>query len=90
VLFRLRMAGSFSVRRTVGAAGCGAAGALGAVLPAAAVGALLVGILVGVIVAERLAAARRRARGEPSPLERLDGLTRAEQRGRGLAPPWRR
>ena len=32
-----------------------------------------VAVLAGVIGAEQLAAARRRARGEPSPLERLDG-----------------
>jgi hypothetical protein len=49
-----------------------AVGLLGAFLPALAMGALLVSVLVGVIVWEQVAAARRRARGEPSPLERLE------------------
>jgi hypothetical protein len=31
-----------------------------------------VGVLVAVIAAERIAAARRRARGEPTPLDRLE------------------
>jgi low temperature requirement protein LtrA len=71
-LFRLRMAGTLSWKRTLGAICCVAAGALGAFLPALAVGALLVGVLVGVIGTEHIAAARRRGRGEPSPLERLE------------------
>ena len=33
---------------------------------------LLVAVLVSVIGAESVAAARRRVRGEPSPLERID------------------
>jgi low temperature requirement protein LtrA len=73
VLFRLRLAGSLSWRRLGGAAGCVLAGATGAFLPALAVAALVVLVLVAVIAAERVAAARRRARGEPSPLERLEG-----------------
>jgi hypothetical protein len=35
------------------------------------VAALLLGVLVAVIVGDQLAGARRRGRGEPSPLERL-------------------
>jgi low temperature requirement protein LtrA len=70
--FRLRMAGSVSWRRLGGALGCVAVGAVGLALPALAVQALLVGVLVAVLVLERLAAGRRRRRGDPSPLERLD------------------
>jgi hypothetical protein len=45
---------------------------LGAAIPAIAVAALLVAILVAVIALEERAGARRRARGEPSPLDRLE------------------
>ena len=45
---------------------------VGLAVPALAVSALVVGVLVTLIGAEQLAAARRRGRGEPSPLERLD------------------
>jgi hypothetical protein len=45
---------------------------VGLVAPALVVSTLLLAVLVGVIAAERVAAARRRARGEPSPLERLE------------------
>ncbi|HSK15879.1 MAG TPA: low temperature requirement protein A [Gaiellaceae bacterium] len=72
VLFRLRMAGSIAWRRLAGAVACLLVGVVGFALPALAVAALLVAVLAGVIGAEQLAAARRRARGEPSPLERLD------------------
>jgi low temperature requirement protein LtrA len=71
-LFRLRMAGSIAWKRLAGAGACVAVGALGTLLPALAVSALLVAVLVGVIAGERVAAARRRARGEPSPLRRLE------------------
>lgn len=71
-LFRLRLAGSLSVKRLAGAAGCVACGALGAVAPALVVAAAVVAVLAAVIVAEEVAAARRTARGEPSPLERLE------------------
>jgi hypothetical protein len=60
-----------SWKRLGGAAACLVAGALGAVLPGLAVAALVTAVLIAVIVAERVAALRRRARGEPSPLERL-------------------
>jgi hypothetical protein len=41
-------------------------------MPALAVAALLVAILVTVIALEERSGARRRARGEQSPLERLE------------------
>jgi low temperature requirement protein LtrA len=77
-LFRLRMAGSIAWKRLAGALACLVAGAVGFVLPALAVAALLVGVLVAVIGAEQLAAARRRVRGEPSPLERLEASARTK------------
>ena len=70
--FRLRMAGSVSVRRLLGAVGCVLAGLTGAVLPGLAVAALVLAVLVAVIASEHVAAARRSARGQPSPLERLE------------------
>ena len=72
VLFRWRLAGSPSWKRLAGAIACVGAGALGAVVPGIVLAALLVGVLVGVIVSERVAGARREARGEPSPMERLE------------------
>ena len=72
VLFRLRMAGTLSWKRLAGALACVAVGGLGSVAPGLALSALLVAVLVGVIVAERVAEARRRGRGEPSPMERLE------------------
>jgi hypothetical protein len=49
-----------------------AVAALGDLLPALAIGGLLLMILVAVIVGDEVAAARRKGRGEPSPLERLE------------------
>jgi low temperature requirement protein LtrA len=72
VLFRLRMAGSLSGRRLGGALVCVAVGLVGLAAPALVVAALLVGVLVGVIALERMSSRRREARGEPSPLERLE------------------
>lgn len=72
VLFRLRMAGSVSWKRLGGALACLAVAGVGAFAPGLVVSALLVLVLVAVLGAERLAAVRRRARGEPSPLERLE------------------
>jgi len=72
VLFRLRMAGTVSWKRLVGALACVAVGGLGAVAPGFVLSGLLVAVLVGVIAAERIAEVRRRARGEPSPRERLE------------------
>ena len=64
-LFRLRMAGSVSWRRLGGAVACLATGLIGAFVPALVVAALLIAVLVAVISSEYVAAARRRARGEP-------------------------
>jgi low temperature requirement protein LtrA len=71
-LFRLRMAGSLSVKRLAGAFACAGVGGVGAFAPALVVAALVVAVLVAVIGSEHVAAARSRAHGEPSPLERLE------------------
>jgi low temperature requirement protein LtrA len=73
VALRLRMSGTISGRRLVGALACLAIGAIGTVAPALVVAGLLFGVLVTVIVADHVAATRRRARGEPSPLEQVGG-----------------
>jgi low temperature requirement protein LtrA len=70
-LFRLRMAGTISTKRLGGAIACVAAAGVGAFAPALVLAALVTAILVAVIVSEQVATARRRRRGEPSPLERL-------------------
>jgi low temperature requirement protein LtrA len=72
VALRLRMTGTISAKRLTGALACVAIGGVGAFAPALVLAALLVAVLVAVIAAEQLAAARRRARGEQSPLERLE------------------
>ena len=72
LLSRRRMAGSISRRRLpadLAVVGCGA---LGAWLPALATTSLISALLVAVIVSDRVTAARRRARGEPSPLEAFE------------------
>jgi hypothetical protein len=66
------MAGSVSWRRLGGALACVALGGLGVFAPALVLAALVVSVLIAVIGAERVAEARRRGRGEPSPLERLE------------------
>jgi low temperature requirement protein LtrA len=71
-LFRLRMAGTVSVKRLAGAAACLLAGATGGFAPGWVLQALIVAILAAVIVAERAAGRRRAARGELAPLERLE------------------
>ncbi len=71
-LFRLRMAGSVSWKRLGGALVCVLVGFVGVYVPALVVAALLIAVLVAVIVSEYVAAARRSARGDPSPLERLE------------------
>jgi low temperature requirement protein LtrA len=71
-IFRLRMAGSVSWKRLAGALGCVAAGFVGTFAPALVVAALVVAVLAAVIGAEHVSGARRAARGEPSPLERLE------------------
>ncbi len=77
VAMRLRMAGTVSARRLSGAIACLAVGLVGLVVPALAVSALLVGVLIAVIVWERVAEARRDARGAPSPLERVEASAAA-------------
>ncbi|TMC67857.1 MAG: low temperature requirement protein A, partial [Chloroflexi bacterium] len=72
VLFRLRMAGSLSWKRLGGALACVVVGGVGTFAPALVVASLVVAVLAAVIGAEITAAARRSARGEPSPLERLE------------------
>jgi low temperature requirement protein LtrA len=72
VLFRLVMARSISWKRTLGAVACVPIGLLGLAVPALVLAALLVAMFVAVIVSERIAFLRRPARGEPSPLERLE------------------
>ena len=70
-LFRLRVAGTVSGKRLAGALACVVAGLLGTVIAALWLAVLIVAILVAVIVAEQVTGTRRRARGEPSPLEAL-------------------
>jgi low temperature requirement protein LtrA len=72
VLFRWRMTGSPGWKRLAGAGACLAVAIVGLFVPALVVAALLVLVLVAVIGAEHVAGARRRARGEASPLERLE------------------
>ena len=72
VALRLRMTGTISGKRLTGAVACLAVAGVGLFAPALVVGALLVAVLVTVIVVERAAELRRRGRGEPSPLERLE------------------
>jgi low temperature requirement protein LtrA len=79
-VFRLRMTGSVSWKRLGGALACVTVGGLGAFAPALVVAALLLAVLVVVIGAEHVAAARRRARGEPSPLERLEASAARQDR----------
>ncbi|MEA2443942.1 MAG: hypothetical protein QOJ12_1234, partial [Thermoleophilales bacterium] len=71
-LFRLRMAGSTGWKRPAGAVACVAVGAVGAFAPALVVVALVVAVLAAVIALEEASGARRRARGESSPRERLE------------------
>ena len=77
-LFRLRLAGSVSAKRLGGAVACAAVGGIGAVAPALVVLGLVVVVLVAVIGAEHVTGARRRRRGEPSPLERLEASAVAQ------------
>jgi low temperature requirement protein LtrA len=72
VALRLRLTGSVTGRRLAGALACLAVGAIGTLVPALAVAGLLFTVLVAVIVGDQIAGARRTARGEPSPLERLE------------------
>ena len=76
VLFRQVMAGSMSGKRVAGVVACVAVGFLGLVIPALAVAALLLLVLVAIIVAEHQSGRRRRERGEPSPLQKLEAPER--------------
>jgi low temperature requirement protein LtrA len=71
VLFRLRLTGTVSWRRLTGAAACVAAGVVAGGADALVLAVIVLLVLIGVIAAETRAAARRAARGEPSPLDRL-------------------
>jgi low temperature requirement protein LtrA len=75
VLFRLRMAGTLSRKRLGGALASVAAAGVGTFAPALVVSGLLVAVLAAVIASEQVSGARRRARGDPSPIERLDAST---------------
>ena len=79
VALRLRMTATISPRRLAGAIACLAIGAVGTFAPALVVAALLFAVLVAVIVADQLAADRRRRRGEPSPLDRLAAARERDQ-----------
>jgi low temperature requirement protein LtrA len=72
VALRLRLTGTIGGRRFAGALACLATGAIGTFASALVVAALLLAVLVAVIVGDYVAATRRRARGERSPLERLE------------------
>ena len=71
-LFRLRMEGSLGLKRLFGALACLVVGGIGMFVSALVLAGLLIAVLVAVIGSEYVAAARSRARGEPSPLERLE------------------
>jgi low temperature requirement protein LtrA len=72
LLFRRRMAGSWSGKRVAAMLGLCAAGCAGLLLPALATGVAVLAILVALIVGEAVAGMRRRRRREPSPLEALE------------------
>lgn len=71
-LFRIRMTGTFGLKRPVGAVACVAVGFIGLFVPALVLAALLIGVLVTVIAAEYTTASRMKSRGEPTPLEKLE------------------
>ncbi len=79
-LFRLRMTGSISTKRLAGAIGCVAVGFVGVFVPALLLSGLIFVVLAAVIFSEHVAAARRTARGEPTPLERLEASATGQER----------
>jgi len=72
VLFRIVMARSVNWHRAGAAIACIPIGLVGLAVPALVLATLLVAMFVTVIVSERIAYDRRVARGEPTPMERLD------------------
>jgi len=74
------MEGSLGLKRLFGALACLVAGGIGVFVPALVLAGLLIAVLVVVVGSEYVAAARRRARGEPSPLERLEASAAGQDR----------
>jgi low temperature requirement protein LtrA len=72
LLFRWRMAGSWSSKRVVAMLAVIAAGIAGTAMPALASASLILAILVILILAEAVAGMRRRHNRELSPLEALE------------------
>jgi low temperature requirement protein LtrA len=72
VLFRLRMAGTLSRKRLAGAVACVALGAVGTQVSGLLLAAAVLVVLIAVIASEQVAAARRAARGELTPMEKLE------------------
>ena len=81
LLFRLRMAGSWSPRRLAALAAVLAAGLVGLALPALATASIVLAVLVALIVSETRAGRRRRRQGGPTPLERLEARLADEPSG---------
>ena len=71
VALRLRITGTIGGRRLAGALACPCDRRDRKFASALVVAGLLLVVLVAVIVGDQIAAARRRGRGERSPLERL-------------------
>ena len=72
LLFRWRMAGSWSGKRVLAMLAIIAAGIAGMAMPALASAGLILAVLVILILAEAVAGMRRRHNGELSPLEALE------------------
>jgi low temperature requirement protein LtrA len=70
-LIRLRLTGTVSAPRLTGLVACVAIGLVGTQLTALVLGGALVAVLMAVIAWEYGRGARARARGEPTPLDRL-------------------
>jgi len=71
LLFRLRMAGSVSNKRIVAMIAIVLCGPVGIVASALVVAAMIAAVLVVLVAAETASGMRRRARGEPGPLEQF-------------------
>ncbi len=70
-----------SRKRLLEALACLASGIVGLFVPALVLAGLIITMLVAVIGSEYVAAARRRARGEPSPRESLEASVARRDRG---------